>query len=83
MYNFIPADEIRTSAETFYNKPLLACFLTPEDPNIKYLTQKIQEKLLKGEAASVENKEAEGVRVMPVSYTHLDVYKRQYLYNAC
>ena len=64
VYTFIPADEIRTAAETFDNKPLLACFITPEDPIIKYLTQKIQEKLLKGEAASVENKEAEGVRVM-------------------
>lgn len=64
VYTFIPSDEIRTAAETFDNRPLLACFVTPEDPIIKYLTQKIQEKLLKGEAASVENKEAEGVRVM-------------------
>ena len=64
MYSFIPADEIRTAEENFDNMALLSCLVTPEDPIIKYLTQKIQEKLLKGEAASVENKEAEGVRVM-------------------
>lgn len=64
MYSFIPADEIRTAEENFDNMALLSCLVTPEDPIIKYLTQKIQEKLLKGEAASVENKETEGVRVM-------------------
>ena len=64
MYSFIPADEIRTAAESFDNKELLSCLVTPEDPIIKYLTQKIQEKILKGETASVTNKEEEGVRVM-------------------
>jgi len=64
MYSFIPAEEIRTAEENFDNMALLSCLVTPEDPIIKYLTQKIQEKLLKGETASVENKETEGVRVM-------------------
>ena len=64
VYSFIPADEIRTAAESFDNKELLSCLVTPEDPIIKYLTQKIQEKILKGETASVTNKEEEGVRVM-------------------
>jgi hypothetical protein len=68
IYSCIPADEIRTSAEYFDNMPLLTCFVTPEDPIIKYYTQKIQEKVLKGEAASVENKEAEGVRFMTGIY---------------
>ncbi len=64
MYSFLAADEIRTAADAFDNKELLSCLITPEDPIIKYLTQKIQEKILKGETASVENKETEGVRVM-------------------
>ena len=68
MYNFMPSDEIRTSAEYFDNMPLLSCLVTPNDPIIKYLTQQIQEKVLKGEAASVENKEQEGVRFLQGIY---------------
>ncbi|MEO7047930.1 MAG: hypothetical protein ABI091_21710 [Ferruginibacter sp.] len=64
VYTYIPVDEIRTAAESFDNKELLSCFVTPEDPIIKYLTQKIQEKILKGEAASVEGKDEEAVRFM-------------------
>src|SRR6185436_303626 len=64
MYSFIPADEIRTAEENFDNMYLLSCLVTPEDPIIKYLTQKIQEKVLMGETASVENKPTEAVRVM-------------------
>jgi len=68
MYNFLPTDEIRTAGEYFDNMPLLSCLVTPDDPIIKYLTQQIQEKVLKGETASVENKEQEGVRVMEGIY---------------
>lgn len=68
IYSCIPADEIRTSGEYFDNMPLLTCFVTPEDPIIKYYTQKIQEKVLKGETAAVENKESEGVRFMTGIY---------------
>ncbi len=64
MYTFIPYDEIRTPGEFFDNNTLISCFVTPEDPIIKYFTQKIQEKILKGEAASVENKPEEGVRFL-------------------
>jgi hypothetical protein len=68
MYTFLNGDEIRTSEEYFDNKPLLSCLVTPEDPIIKYLTQQIQEKVLKGEEASVGNKETEGVRVIQGIY---------------
>lgn len=68
MYNFMPADEIRTAGDYFENMPLLSCLVTPNDPIIKYLTQQIQEKVLKGEAASVNNKEEEGVRVLQGIY---------------
>ncbi len=68
MYNFLNADEIRTPGEYFDNMPLLSCLVTPNDPIIKYMTQQIQEKVLKGEAASVENKEQEGVRFLQGIY---------------
>jgi hypothetical protein len=68
MYNCLPADEIRTAGEYFDNMGLLSCYVTPEDPIVKYYTQKIQEKVLKGEAASVENKEQEGVRFLTGIY---------------
>lgn len=68
IYSSIPSDEIRTSAELFDNMPLLSCLVTPEDPIIKYYTQKIQEKVLKGETAAVENKETEGVRFLTGIY---------------
>src|SRR6218665_1039264 len=64
VYSYIPSDEMRTAADAFDNMPLLACLVTPEDPIIKYFTQQIQEKLLKGETASVVNKDEEGLRVM-------------------
>ena len=64
VYSFIPAEEIRTAAESFDNKELLSCLVTPEDPIIKYLTQQIQEKILKGETAAVTNQEAESLRFM-------------------
>jgi hypothetical protein len=68
MYSNIPSDEIRTSAEYFDNMDLLGCYVTPEDPIIKYYTQKVQEKVLKGEAASVLNDEKEGVRFLQGIY---------------
>jgi len=52
----------------FDNMDLLSCYVTPEDPIIKYYTQKIQEKVLKGEAASVTNKDQEGVRFLTGIY---------------
>ncbi len=68
MYTFIPFDEIRTPGEFFDNLQLASCFVTPEDPIVKYYTQKIQEKVLKGEAASVYNTEEEGIRFLTGIY---------------
>lgn len=68
MYNFLPAEEIRTAAEYYDNVPLLACLVTPNDPVIKYFTQQIQQKILKGETAGVGNNEAEGIRFLKGIY---------------
>ena len=69
LYTCIPSDEIRTNADLFDNLDLLSCLITPDDPVIKYYTQKIQEKILKGEDASVAMKDDEGVRFMKGVYT--------------
>lgn len=68
VYTFIPLNEIRTQGEYYDNLKLASCFVTPEDPIIKYYTQQIQEKILKGETASVDNKPEEGVRFMAGIY---------------
>ena len=68
MYTFIPFDEIRSPGEFFDNSMLISCFVTPEDPIIKYFTQKIQEKILKGEDAVVAQTAEEGVRFMAGIY---------------
>jgi hypothetical protein len=49
VYTFVPEDELRTANDWFDNAPLLSCLVTPNDPIIKYFTQKIQEKILKGD----------------------------------
>lgn len=64
VYTCVNADEIRTYKDMFDNDPLTACFVTPEDPIIKYYTQQIQEKVLKGETASVTNDPKEAVRFL-------------------
>jgi hypothetical protein len=69
LYTCVSTDEIRTNADVFDNSDLLSCLITPEDPIIKYYTQKIQEKILKGEDASVAMKDDEGVRFMKGIYT--------------
>ena len=68
MYTFIPKDEIRTGGDYYDNMDLLSCFVTPNDPIIKYFTQQIQEKILKGETAAVGGGEKEQVRVMQGIY---------------
>lgn len=68
MYTYIPWDEIRTPGEMYDNLELVSCFITPEDPIIKYYTQNIQEKVLKGETASVTNTEEEGLRFLTGIY---------------
>lgn len=48
----------------FDNDPLIACYVTPEDPIIKYYTQQMQQKVLKGETAAVTNDPKEAVRML-------------------
>lgn len=68
VYTGIKKDEISTWADMFDNSALIACFVTPNDPVVKYYTQNLQEKLMKGEAASVSNKPEDGVRLLASIY---------------
>jgi len=52
-YTNIPANEIMSWGDMFDNSPLIACFVTPNDPIVKYYTQVVQEKVMKGESSSV------------------------------
>ena len=64
----IPAAEILGWEDVYNNDALLACFVTPNDPIVKYYTQNIQEKMLKGESAGVTKDPKEAVRFLAGIY---------------
>ncbi len=68
VYSCVPKDEIRSYKDMFENDELICCFVTPEDPIIKYYTQQIQEKVMKGEAASVTGKPEDAVKFLAGIY---------------
>jgi hypothetical protein len=63
-YTCIPSDEIMGWSDIYDNDPLLPCFVTPNDPIVKYYTQVVQEKVMKGEAASVTRSPEQGVNFL-------------------
>ena len=68
MFTNLPADEIAGWSDVYDNDALLACHVTPNDPIVKYYTQNIQEKILKGETASVTKTPEEAVRFLAGIY---------------
>ena len=60
----VPASEILGWSDVHNNTALLACFVTPNDPIVKYYTQNIQEKMLKGESAGVTKDPKEAMRFL-------------------
>ena len=56
VYTDIAQQEALNDTDWCDNEPLLACFVTPDDPIIKYYAQQIQEKLMKGEEAGASQK---------------------------
>ena len=64
----VPASEILGWTDVHNNTDLLACFVTPNDPIVKYYTQNIQEKMLKGESAGVTKDPKEAVRFLTGIY---------------
>ena len=67
-FSNIPLDEIASWSDVTDNTSLLACFVTPNDPIVQYYTQNVQEKILKGEDATVKKDPKEGVRFMAGIY---------------
>lgn len=63
-YTCIPSEEILGWSDVYDNDPLLPCFVTPNDPIVKYYTQVVQEKVLKGEAASVTRSSEQGLNFL-------------------
>ena len=68
VYTGIKKEEISTWSDVYDNDALIACFVTPNDPVVKYYTQNLQEKLMKGEAASVSRKPEDGVKFLAGIY---------------
>lgn len=64
----VPKEEIAGWADVHSNDALLACYVTPNDPIVKYYTQNIQEKILMGEAASVNRDPKEALRFLTGIY---------------
>ncbi|HLK27467.1 MAG TPA: hypothetical protein VKT28_02715 [Puia sp.] len=64
VYTDLPPEEIASYPDMFRNDQLVGCFVTPQDPIIKYYTQQIQEKVMKGEEASVSNKSDDAVKFL-------------------
>lgn len=68
MFTNVPNEEISEWSDVYDNDVLLACFVTPNDPIVQYYTQNIQEKILQGEAASVNKDPQEAVRFLAGIY---------------
>ena len=64
VYTDLPPEEIASYPDMFRNDQLIGCLVTPQDPIIKYYTQQIQEKVMKGEEASVSNKPDDAVKFL-------------------
>lgn len=68
VYTGIKSEEISGWADVYDNDALIACYVTPNDPIVKYYTQNLQEKLMKGENASVSRKAKDGIRLLTSIY---------------
>jgi hypothetical protein len=68
VYTGVKTEEISTWSDMYDNDALIACFVTPNDPVVKYYTQNLQEKMMKGEAASITRKPEDGVRFLANIY---------------
>ncbi|WP_299367729.1 hypothetical protein [Winogradskyella sp.] len=64
VYTGIKSEEISSYADIYDNDALIACFVTPNDPVVKYYAQNLQEKVLKGEAAGISRNEKDAVRFL-------------------
>lgn len=64
VFTGIPASERAGWADFYDNDALLACYVTPNDPIVKYYTQIVQEKILKGDQATVSGDPKDAARFL-------------------
>ncbi len=70
IYTTMDSDEIANITDVYENTDLVASFVTPEDPVIKYFTQQLQQKVLGGTTAGVTNDPQEVLRFMQGLYNY-------------
>ncbi|MEM7278854.1 MAG: hypothetical protein AAF385_12085 [Pseudomonadota bacterium] len=70
IYTTMDSDEIASITDVYENTDLVASFVTPEDPVIKYFTQQLQQKVLGGTTAGVSNDPNEVLRFMKGVYDY-------------
>ncbi|MBC2605099.1 hypothetical protein [Pelagicoccus albus] len=68
VYTNITPDEISGWADIRSNAVLFPCFVTPNDPLIRYYTQVVQQKVMKGDDAGVVDRPKEAVRFLKKLY---------------
>jgi hypothetical protein len=68
VYTDIPADEVTSYPDMMHNTQLLPCLVTPEDPIVKYYTSQVQDRFMKGEAASVDNDPTQAIDFLKKLY---------------
>ncbi|MEM8981412.1 MAG: hypothetical protein AAGC71_00200 [Pseudomonadota bacterium] len=70
VYTTMDSDEISSITDVYENTDLLASFVTPEDPVIKYFTQQLQQKVLGGMGFDAGSNPKEAMRFMEGLYNY-------------
>ncbi|MEM1261008.1 MAG: hypothetical protein AAGH76_01295 [Pseudomonadota bacterium] len=70
VYTTMDSDEISSITDVYENTDLLASFVTPEDPVIKYFTQQLQQKVLGGMGFDAGSNPQEAMRFMEGLYNY-------------
>ncbi len=68
VYTDMPPEEISDVRDLYTNVKLVSCFVTPEDPVIKYFTQQLQKNVLRGSTAGAGGGAKEILRFMEGLY---------------
>lgn len=70
IYTTLPASEIVSSHDLYENTDLLASFVTPDDPVIKYFVQQLEQKVMGGTSVGAGADVEETLRFMHAVYAY-------------
>lgn len=70
IYTTLPASEIISSHDLYENTDLLATFVTPDDPVIKYFVQQLEQKVMGGTSVGASSDVEEILRFMHAVYSY-------------